>query len=89
MIAAARTRPIPGRASSSSTILRRAMASSVSAELMTLAMVSSPVLRRSLASALVARAAAAYASGGVAGLERLASRETDARKLLTALGRRS
>ncbi len=35
------------------------------------------------------RAAAAYASGGVAGLERLASRETDARKLLTALGRRS
>lgn len=35
------------------------------------------------------RAAAAYASGGVAGLERLASRETDARKLLTAMGRRS
>ena len=34
------------------------------------------------------RAAAAYASGGVAGLERLASREADARKLLTAMGRR-
>jgi hypothetical protein len=35
------------------------------------------------------RAVAAYATGGVAGLERLAARETDARKLLTAMGRRS
>ena len=35
------------------------------------------------------RAAAAYASGGVAGLERLAAREPDARKLLTAMGRRT
>jgi hypothetical protein len=35
------------------------------------------------------RAAAAYASGGVAGLERLAVREPDARKLLTAMGRRT
>ena len=49
MMAAARTRPIPGRASSSSTILIRAMASSVSPELMTSAMVSSPDLSRSLA----------------------------------------
>ena len=35
------------------------------------------------------RAVAAYATGGVAGLERLAARETDARKLLTAMDRRS
>ena len=49
MMAAARTRPIPGSASSSSTILIRAIASSVSPALSTSAMVSSPVLSRSLA----------------------------------------
>jgi hypothetical protein len=35
------------------------------------------------------RAAAAYASGGVEALNRLASRDSDARKLLTAMGGRS
>jgi hypothetical protein len=40
---------------------------------------------RSLAGLL--RAAAAYASGGAGALERLASHDTDARKLLSAMGR--
>jgi hypothetical protein len=34
------------------------------------------------------RAAAAYASGGASALQRLAERETEARKLLTAMGKR-
>ncbi|MCY1383160.1 hypothetical protein D9M69_712560 [compost metagenome] len=62
MIAAARTLPMPGRASRSSETRMRAIASSVPPESSTSAMVRSPDLSRSLAVALDALAAAAFFS---------------------------